>query len=92
MPKDELHDLRIVIQQLSAESHVYRVTVYGDADKPRHTDFSGAEALLQALCSALPAFDLSQLSLNPLEERCGSIVFAGAIQLDNSQLAVFGLT
>ncbi len=92
MPKDELQDLRLVIQQLSVESQVYRVTVYGDADKPRYSDFGGAQALLQALRSALPAFDLSELSLNPLEEGCGSIVFAGVIQLDNSQLAVLGLT
>jgi hypothetical protein len=85
--------LRIVIQQLGiAAMPRYRVIAYGDQQSPRHSDFDGARILLDTLRSAIPDFDSSQLSLNPLEEGIGSIVFTGEVDLDNWQLAILGLT
>ena len=59
----------------------YRVIVYGDELKPRHSDFINAAALLEALEAAIPELDVSQLRLNPLQEGQGSIVFDGGMLL-----------
>jgi len=91
VPVDELHALRMVIQQLSAKNSSYRIVVYGGRDKPRHAEFPSAEALLGALCAAAPDLDLSKLSLNPMREGKGSIVFAEEIALKTSQLSALGL-
>jgi hypothetical protein len=65
---DDLNPLRIVIQQLGVSAVPgYRVIVYGDEFKPRHSDFSSPGAPLEALEAAIPETDVSQLRLNPLQ-------------------------
>ena len=89
---DDLNPLRIVIQQLGVSAVPgYRVIVYGDEFKPRHSDFSSPVALLQALEAAIPELDVSQLRLNPLQEGQGSIVFDGEKLLSEKQLTTLGL-
>lgn len=84
--------LRVVIQQLGvAAMPRYRVVVYGDNQSPRHSDFLEAQILLDTLRAAIPDFDSSQLSLNPIEEGNGSMVFAGEVDLDRRQLKILGL-
>lgn len=58
---DDLIPLRIVIQQLGVSVVPgYRVIVYGDEFKPRHSDVSSPFALLEALEAAIPELDVSQ--------------------------------
>jgi hypothetical protein len=84
---------RIVIQQLGvAAMPRYRVIVYGDEQRPLHSDFDGSQILLDTLRSAIPDLDLSRLSLNPMEEGKGSIVFTGEVDLDKRELAILGLS
>jgi hypothetical protein len=84
--------LRVVVQQLGVfPAPSYRVIVYGDELKPRHSDFSSAAVLIEALIAALPGLDVSQLSLNPLQEGQGSIVFDGEMLLTAEQLFALGL-
>lgn len=84
--------LRLVIQQFGTYPVPnYRVIVYGDELKPRHSDFSSEAVLLEALRAAVPELDPSQLSLNPLGEGQGSIVFDGEILLIAKQLSALGL-
>lgn len=84
-----LNPLRIVIQQLGfSAAPGYRVVVYGDEFQPRHSDFSSAVALLEALDAAIPEL---QLRLNPMLEGQGSIVFAGEMPLSKKQLSSLGL-
>lgn len=90
MSANDLYPLRMVIQQIGVEP-AYRVVVYGDFEKPRHADFSSGQMLLEALHAALPHFDTSDLSLDPLHEGGGSIVFASAIELNDRQLGLLGL-
>lgn len=81
----------MVIQQTGISKPTYRVVVYGDNLKPRHTEFSSALDLLEMLRAAVPNFDGSKLSFNPLGEGQGSIVFTGQIDLDETQLSILGL-
>lgn len=93
MSDDDLIFLRVVIQQLRVYPNAtYRVTVYGDDQQPRHSDFSSVQVLGDALQAAVPGFDLSKLSLNPLEEGQGSIIFADEMKLNEQQLSLLGLT
>lgn len=93
MSGDDLYLLRMVIQQISVSPNAtYRVIVYGDEQRPRHADFSNAQFLADALCAAAPAIDLSKLTLNPLEEGQGSIVFLAEMELDETQLSLLGLS
>jgi hypothetical protein len=87
----ELHSLRFVIQQIGVEKPSYRVIAYGDWEKPRHSDFSSTQTLVETLQAVMPSFALSELQLNPLGEGQGSIVFAGEIILSASQLSGLGL-
>lgn len=83
--------LRVVIQQLgNYPVPNYRVIVYGDELKPRHSDFSSEAVLLEALRVAVPDLDLSQLTLNPLGEGKGSIVFDGETLLTAERLTALG--
>lgn len=91
MSIDELHRLRMVIQQIEAVHPSYRVVVYGDREKPRHADFKSGQMLLDALHAALPDFDASRLSLDALAEGHGSIVFTGEVAVDDRQLGLLGL-
>ena len=91
MSVDEPHTLRMVIQQIGVENPNYRLVVYGDWEKPRHSDFLSAETILGTLLDAVPNLDLSKHSLNPLREGQGSIVFAGEITLTMSQISALGL-
>lgn len=88
---DELQTLRMVIQQIGAVNPSYHLVVYGDGEKPKHSEFLSAEALLKTLRTAVPDLDLSQHSLNPLSGGQGSIVFAGEIALGASQISALGL-
>ena len=91
MPVDKLHTLRMVIQQIGVKNPSYRLVVYGDWERPRHADFGTGQELARALGAALPDFAKSGLSLHPLEEGQGSIVFTGEIQLRDRQLGLLGL-
>lgn len=85
--------LRVAVQQLgSSLTPSYRMVVYGDDDRPRHADFNDIHALLDALRIAIPGFDVSTLSLDPLGENRGSIVFTGEIRVHENQLAALGLS
>jgi hypothetical protein len=89
---DDPIPLRVVVQQLGVfPVPSYRVIVYGDELKPRHSDFSSAAVLLDALKTAMPELDTSRLSLDPLGERQGSIVFDGEMSLSTEQLSALGL-
>jgi hypothetical protein len=89
---DDLNALRIVIQRLGVSAVPgYRVVVYGDEFKPRHSDFGSPVALLEALEAAIPELDALQLRLNPLQEGQGSIVFDGEMLLSEKQLSALGL-
>lgn len=81
----------MVIQQIRVEKPAYRLVVYGDQENPRHRDFSSEQALLDALCAAMPNFGTSELSLNPLATGQGSVVFTGEFTLNAMQLSVLGL-
>jgi hypothetical protein len=84
--------LRVVIQQLGVfATPSHRLIVYGDEFKPRHSDFGSAAALLVALKAAVPELDVSRLSLDPLREGQGSIVFDGEMLLSAEQLSALGL-
>ena len=91
MSVDQLHTLRVVIQQIGVENPSFRLVVYGDWEKPRHADFGDKEALLKMLQAAIPGLDLSRHFLNPLREGQGSIVFTGEIRLHDQQLRLLGL-
>lgn len=84
--------LRLVIQQVGLHPvpH-YRVIVYGDDVKPRHSDFGSAAPLLDALRLAAPTLDLSQQLQSPLRDGQGSIVFDGEMLLNREQLSALGL-
>ena len=87
---DDPNSFRMVIQQIGVEP-AYRITVYGDLEKPRHADFNTGPMLLEALRCALPDFDTSGLHLDPLQRGEGSIVFAGELTLNKRQLGLLGL-
>jgi hypothetical protein len=81
-----------VIQQLGvSEDAAYRVVAYGDDQPPRHSDFGNADLLRAALRAAIPDFDFSQLTLNPLKKGQGSIAFVGEMNLNQTQLSLLGL-
>jgi hypothetical protein len=83
----------MVIQQIARPPQpVYRVVVYGDEQNSRHADFCGEQSLLETLRAAVPNFDVSKLSLYPLGEGQGSIVFVGETKLNESQLSILGLS
>lgn len=84
--------LRVVIQQLGVYPVPnYRVIAYGDDLKPMHGDFGSAALLVEGLRSAIPGFDVTQLSLQPLLEGHGSIVFDGEMLLSSEQRSALGL-
>lgn len=84
--------LRVVIQQLGLYPVPnYRLIVYGDELKPMHSDFESAALLVEALRSAVPGFDVSQLLLQPLQEGQGSIVFDQEMLLTAEQLSALRL-
>jgi hypothetical protein len=56
----------MVIQQIGIEP-AYRMAVYDQLEKPRHADFDNGQILSEALHAALPDFDTSNLSLDPLQ-------------------------
>jgi hypothetical protein len=73
-----------VIQQLGVFPVLsYRIIVYGDELKPRHSDFSSAVALLEALEVAVPELDVSQLRLNPFSARLFHLNFALPADISN---------
>ena len=93
MSEGDPYLLRMVIQQLGiSESHAYRVVVYGDDQQPRHSDFGNAQILLETLRAVTPDLDLSKLTMNPLGEGQGSMVFAGEIRLDGTQLSLLRMS
>jgi hypothetical protein len=85
---DDLIPLRIVIQQLGVSAVPgYRVIVYGDEFKPKHSDFSSPFALLEALEAAIPELDVS----SSLQEGQGSIVFDAERLFSEEKLSTLGL-
>lgn len=92
MTAKNLHALRVVLQQLGVRpTPSYRIVVYGDSYAPRHSDFNDPQVLIEKLRLAIPALDVSHLSMNPLGEGQGSIVLADGMCLDEQQLAILGL-
>lgn len=92
MSTDGLYLFRMVIQQLSVYPNAtYRVIVYGDDQKPRHSDLGNSQILVDTLRAAIPGFDLSKLTLNPLGDGKGSIVFSDEMELNKTQLSLLGL-
>ena len=92
VPESNAYPLRIAIQQLGvSENSAYRVVVYGDDRQPRHSDFGNAHILLETLRAVIPELDLSKLTMNPMGDGQGSMVFAGEIRLNETQLAHLGL-
>ena len=90
--ESEPYLLRIAIQQLDvSENPAYRVVVYGDDRHPRHSDFGNAHILLETLRAAIPDFDFSKLTMNPLRDGQGSMVFTGEVRLNETQLSHLGL-
>ncbi|MFC5862138.1 hypothetical protein ACFPT7_07530 [Acidicapsa dinghuensis] len=89
---DELRTVRMVIQQVGLEKPTYHLVIYGDQEKPRHSEFLNVDRLLEALRTAVPSLDLSGYSLNPVRDGLGSIVFAGELLLSATQIAALGLS
>ena len=84
--------LRVVIQQLGLYPVPnYRLIAYGDELKPMHADFGSAALLLEALRSVVHGLDVSQLSLTPLHEGQGTIVYDGEMLLSSEQRSALGL-
>lgn len=84
--------LRVVIQQLGLYPVPnYRLIAYGDELKPMNADFGSAALLLEALRSAVSGLDVSQLSLTPLQEGQGTIVYDGEMLLSSEQRSALGL-
>lgn len=92
MSEGDPNSLRLAIQQLGvSENPAYRVVVYGDDRQPRHSDFGNAHSLLETLRAVIPELDLSKLTMNPMGDGQGSMVFAGEIRLTETQLSLLGL-
>lgn len=93
MAEADLKSLRLVIQQRgTSAAPSYRIVVYGDSKANRYADFGSAEILLEALCVAIPGFDVSRLVLNPIGDGQGSMVFADGMDLDERQLSALRLS
>jgi hypothetical protein len=76
---------RLVIQRVRADRlPSFRVIAYREAGVHAHADFATLGALLDAFEAAIPG-----VVLDPLAE--GSILFAGEMDLDDTQLRVLGL-
>jgi hypothetical protein len=88
---DEPLAVRMVIQQVGLEQPTYNVVVYGDLDRPRHAEFLNAKSLSETLQVVVPDLDISGLSLNPMQDGFGSIVFAGEVTLSSAQISALGL-
>ena len=88
---DELRTVRMVIQQVGLEKPTYHLVIYGDQEKPRHSEFLNVDRLLEALRTAVPSLDLSGCSLNPMRDGLGSIVFSGEVTLSVTQMTTLGL-
>lgn len=92
MSSDNLYTLRMVIQQLGiSEKAPYRLVVYGDDQRPLHSDFENLHLLLDALRAAIPDFDFSKFIMNPLGKGQGSIAFDGELRFDTAQLSLLRL-
>lgn len=85
--------LRVVIQPIgSGREMFFRIAAYGDGGPLGHSDFNSAQALLRALNTAVPDFQGAAHLLNEFRESDNRIVFSGPMVLDDSQLAILGLT
>lgn len=92
MSGKELYSYQFVVQQLGVgQFSTYRVVVYSDQLSPRHADFQSGQDLLRGLQEAIPEIDWSGISINPMEEGQGSIVFNQQLKLDAGQLKILGL-
>ena len=88
----QLKSFRFVIQQCETRPvPSYRIVVYRGSNAHYHFDFGSAQILIEALRAAIPDFDISRLSLNPLSDGHGSIVFADELNLNHLQLTVLQL-
>lgn len=76
---------RLVIQRVEGDWHPsFRVIAYGEAGANAHAEFATARALFDALETAVPNVVLDLHAQ-------GSIVFAGVVELDDTQLRSLGL-
>ena len=82
----------MIQQRGTPQARSYRVMVYGDAKVRRYSDFSSAEVLIEALCLAIPGFDVSRLALDPVGDGEGTMVFVDGMGLDERQLGVLRLS
>ena len=93
MPSPKTHSLRVVVQHRCVNQRSsYRLVAYGGESgdcTSGSTEFESLDRVLKALDSAVSGFDESVLSIRNTPETC--IVFAGEMELDDSQLSLLGL-
>ena len=93
MPLRKTHSLRVVVQHSCVHQRSsYRLVAYGGEGGDYisgSAEFESLDRLLKALHSAVPGFDESTLSIRNAPETY--IVFAGEMELDDSQLSLLGL-
>lgn len=92
MHEPDQYRLQFVVQQIGVgQFSTYRVIIYSDQERPRHSDFKCAQDLLQRLREAIPDIEWSGISVDPMGEGQGSIVFDRELKLDTGQLELLGL-
>ena len=78
-------EFRLIVQRVGSERHAaFRVIAYGDTGIHGHAEFSTLGDLLDTLNTAVPEVVLDLQSQ-------GSILFAGEMELDDTQLHALGL-
>jgi hypothetical protein len=93
MSSPKTHSLRVVVQHSRVnQQSPYRLIAYGGEGGDYisgSAEFESLNRLLKALHSVAPDFDESALSILDTPETY--IAFAGGMELDDSQLSLFGL-
>jgi hypothetical protein len=92
MGSPDRHSLRIVIQQIRfAHASFYRLVAYGNQKTYRPAEFETFDQLSKALHATVPALN-GNLPSSRTQTEGTSILFSGAIELDDAQLARLGLS
>lgn len=92
MQGQDQYCVQFVVQQIGVgQFSTHRVIIYSDQQRPRHSDFQCAQVLLERLREAIPDVEWSGISVDPMGEGQGSIVFDQELKLDAGQLKLLGL-